>query len=222
MSGLSENEKRRIVEAYEARLSRHGFDVAALKSGGLQKQYVRHSVHAALFDLTGRRVLDVGCGIAMFYRFLRNAGVPLKEYVGVDIVGPFLSYDRQEYPEARFLELDIFSSPMHELEADVVFMSQLFNARYESQDNEAVAKQAIERCFAASRQGVVIDFMSTYVDYRAPEHHYFDPAEMLRFAKTLTRYVDLRHDYLPFEFTLALRHAPVVGLPDDKEVRADD
>jgi SAM-dependent methyltransferase len=222
LNALSKDEIARIVSKYEARLSEHGFDVAALKSGGVPKQFVRHSLHAVIFDLTGRRVLDVGCGIAMFYRFLRNAGVDIAAYVGIDIVKPFLDYDRKLYPEAQFLVRDIFQEPVEDLAPDVIFMSQLFNARYEAADNENVARAAMAQMFAAARDGVVIDFMTSYVDYREPEHHYFEPEEMLRYAKTLTPFVSLHHDYLPFEFTLALRHGPRLELPRADDIRAYD
>jgi SAM-dependent methyltransferase len=219
---LSKDEIGKVVRTYESWLAEHGFDVAALKSGGLGKQFVRHTIHAQLFNLEGRRVVDVGCGIGMFYRFLRNAKVNVREYIGVDIVERFLEYNRNIYPDAQFLNIDILRDPIESLEPDVVFMSQLFNVRYETADNEAIARAAVERFFAIAREGVVVDFLSSYVDYREARHHYFEPEAMLHFAKGLTRFVSLRHDYLPFEFTLALRKAPSVMLPEASDVRAYD
>lgn len=213
MNSLDEREKDRIVNEYESRINEHGFDVAALKSGGLEKQCLRHSVHAGLFELDGRRVLDVGCGIGMFYQFLCDRGVSFGKYTGLDIVDSFLDHNRRLYPNAEFLNLDIFEDKIEDLEPDVVYMSQLFNRRYEAADNEEVACAAVRRLFEVAREGVVVDFMSTYVDYREEEHHYFAPETMLKFAKQLTRYASLRHDYLPFEFTLALRHFPSGSLP---------
>ena len=222
MARLGEQDLAKIVGAYERRLAEHGFDVAALKSGGLAKQFVRHSVHARQFPLAGRRVVDVGCGIGMFYRFLRNSGVPLGGYTGIDIVEPFLEHNRSAYPEARFVKLDICTDPIAPLEPDVVFMSQIFNARYADADNRAVACATVKRFFETARDGVVVDFMTSYVDYREPEHHYFEPEDMLRFAKGLTRHVALLHDYLPFEFSLVLRKAPSIPLPGSADVRAYD
>jgi SAM-dependent methyltransferase len=219
---ISKDEIGEIVRAYERRLAEHGFDVAALKSGGLGKQFVRHTIHAQLFNLEGRRIVDVGCGIGMFYRFLRNAKVDLREYIGIDIVEPFLEYNRVLYPEARFLNIDILSDPIESLEPDVVFMSQIFNAKYETADNGAIARAAVKRFFTVAREGLVVDFMSNYVDYRETEHYYFEPEEMLRFAKGLTRFVALQHDYTPFEFTLVLRKAPSVLMPAASDVRAYD
>lgn len=220
MQKLKSSDVEKIVAAYEARLAEHGFDVEALKSGGHGKQFARHSLHANLFDLSGRSVLDVGCGIGMFYRFLRNRGVPFGDYTGIDIVEPFLDYDRRMYPEARFLTFDIGSDPVEPLKPDVVFMSQIFNARYAEADNEAFAKHVVERFFKGAREGLVVDFMSSYVDYREQEHHYFLPEAMLTFAKSLTPYVALHHDYLRFEFTLVLRHSPVLEPQESEQMQA--
>lgn len=222
MAILSSKEIARIVEVYEDRLAKHGFDVAALKSGGYGKQFARHSVHAELFDLDGRNVLDVGCGIAMFLKFLLKSGNSIASYTGIDIIEPFLEYNRDTFPQGRFLSLDIAADPIGHLKPDVVFMSQMFNARYSETNNEDFAKHVVERFFQTAREGLVVDFMSSYVDYREDEHHYFQPEAMLAFAKSLTPYVALRHDYLKFEFTLALRHEPAVIAPSPDEIDVYD
>lgn len=212
-SSLDTDEIARVAGLYHARMAEHGLTVDALKSGGAAKQWVRHNVHADAFDLNGRHVVDVGCGIAMFYKFLLGRGVVPASYTGLDIVEPFLESNRKEHPEAKFLNIDIFSDPLEGFGIDVVFMSQVFNNIYEKADNEAVAKRAMERFLDAATDGIVIDFMSTHVDWRDGDLHYFDPAAMFDYAKSLTRFVELRHDYAPFEFTLVLRKAPAIAMP---------
>ncbi|EKV26038.1 hypothetical protein C882_3325 [Caenispirillum salinarum AK4] len=219
MDYLSKQESRRVAGLYDARIAEHGLTVDALKSGGAGKQWVRHAVHAEAFDLNGLHVLDVGCGIAMFYRFLRRRGVTPASYTGIDIVPDFLEANRAAFPEARFLSMDIFNDPLDDLRPDVVFMSQVFNNKYDTADNEAVARAAVARFFGAARVGLVIDFMSTYVDWQDADLHYFNPEQTFAFGKTLTRFVETRHDYLPFEHTLILRKAPRFAIPDDATAR---
>ncbi|MCK1313389.1 class I SAM-dependent methyltransferase [Bradyrhizobium sp. 23] len=219
MDHLSDSERRRVTGLYESRIAEHGLTVDALKSGGTGKQWVRHAVHAEAFDLNGLHILDVGCGLAMFYRFLRRRGVVPASYTGIDIVEPFLEANRKAFPEGRFLAMDIFEDSLADLRPDVAFMSQVFNNKYDTADNEAVARAAIARFFDVVRVGLVIDFMSTYVDWQDPELHYFTPETNFSYAKTLTRFVELRHDYLPFEHTLILRKGPGLVIPDDAEAR---
>ena len=213
-ASLSPAEKQRVAARYLERLSRHGIDVATLKSGGAEKQFVRHTVHAGMFNLDESCILDVGCGIGMFYEYLRHTGIRVKSYIGIDIVEPFIESNRQQFPDARFEVVDIFQDPLDSFACDVVFMSQVFNNKYKDADNEEVAREAMRRLFDLAEVGLAIDFMTSYVDYNEDDLHYFSPEKMFTFAKTLTRTVALRHDYLPFEFTLFLYKQPTFNLAE--------
>lgn len=214
MTYLSEEEKASVVARYMERYAKHGIHVDALKSGGAAKQLIRHTVHASMFNLKDKHILDVGCGIGMFYEYLKSLPTQIASYTGLDIVEPFLEYDRAQYPEARFDKVDIFLDPLDAYTPDVVFMSQVFNNKYHGADNEEIAKEAIRRFFSIAQVGIAIDFMTSYVDYNEAGLHYFSPETMFTFAKTLTRTVALRHDYGPFEFTLFLYKQPTFDLDE--------
>ena len=211
---LTEEEKGRIVKQYLQRYEKHGIHVDTLKSGGAAKQYIRHTVHAGMFNLEGKNILDVGCGIGMFYEYLRDLPVKIASYTGIDIVDPFLEANQRHFPEARFENVDIFRDSLNRFKTDVVFMSQVFNNKYKDMDNQKIAKEAMRRFFGLANDGVAIDFMTSYVDYTEDELYYFNPEIMFAFAKTLTRTVALRHDYLPFEFTLFLYKRPTFSLEE--------
>jgi SAM-dependent methyltransferase len=219
---LSEEEKARVVKRYLDRYAEHGIHVDTLKSGGAGKQFIRHSVQASMFDLNGKHVLDVGCGIGMFYEYLKSLPIKIGSYTGLDIIPLFIESNRLRFPDARFDEIDILRAPLTPYRPDVVFMSQVFNNKYAEADNEEIAREAIQRFFAISHQGLAIDFMTSYVDYTEPDLYYFSPERMLAFAKTLTRTVALRHDYLPFEFTLFLYKNPTFELAKvDAKIASD-
>ena len=46
--------------------------------------------------------------------------------------------------------------------------------------------------------------LSSHVNYQEEHLYYFSPERLFSFAKSLTRFVQVRHDYLPFDFTLYL------------------
>lgn len=52
----------------------------------------------------GMRVLDIGCGSARLFRYLRDRGV---SYVGVDNNKYLVNYTRERYPGGTFIEGDI-------------------------------------------------------------------------------------------------------------------
>jgi len=148
--------------------------------------------------------------------------IKISSYTGLDIVDPFIESNRIRFPEARFDKVDIFRAPLDVFEPDIVFMSQVFNNKYKDSDNEEIAREAIRRFFAIARVGLAIDFMTSYVDYTEAELYYFSPEKIVAFAKTLTRMVALRHDYLPFEFTLFLYKHPTFDLEKlDAQIASD-
>ena len=85
-------------------------------------------------------------------------------------------------------------------------MSQVLNNRYSSSDNFQVMCQAIQLAYNHSNHSVSIDMMSSYVDFENPELYYYQPEEIFKFAKSLTKKVKLLHDYRPFEFCIQLFH----------------
>lgn len=209
---LTAEEKARIIQRYLNLYNKHGIHVDTLKAGGAGKQLLRHSVHSSMFNLEGKHILDVGCGIGMFYEHLKNLPTKIASYTGLDIVEPFIESNRSRFPEARFEKTDIFLDPLDKYQADIIFMSGVSSNKYQDIDNEKIAQEAIKRFFGIARVGLAIDFMTSYVDYREDYLYYFSPEKMFSFAKTLTSAVILRHDYLPFEFTLCLYKQPIFDL----------
>lgn len=52
----------------------------------------------------GMRVLDIGCGSARLFRYLRDRGV---SYVGIDNNQYLVNYTRERYPDGTFIQGDI-------------------------------------------------------------------------------------------------------------------
>jgi SAM-dependent methyltransferase len=199
---LNEEERQKITRRYAERLSKYGIDIRTLNPGTEHKHRTQHAVHASIGDLNNRTVLDVGCGLAHYYQFLSERGIKA-DYIGYDIVEPFIEINRQRFPEAHFEVRDISRDGIAH-RPDYITMCQVFNNKYDSVSNEEVVRNAIATALDAALVGVSIDMLSKYVNYEEEHLNYFSPEEMLSYAKSLTRFVILRHDYLPFDFTLFL------------------
>jgi SAM-dependent methyltransferase len=199
---LNEEERQKIIRRYAERLSQYGIDIRTLNPGSEDKHRIQHAVHASIGDLNNRTVLDIGCGLAHYYQFLSGRGVKAN-YIGYDIVEPFIEINRQRFPEAHFEVRDISRDGIAH-RPDYITMCQVFNNKYDSVSNEEVVRKAIATALDAAQVGVSIDMLSKYVNYEEEHLNYFSPEEMFSYAKSLTRFVMLRHDYLPFDFTLFL------------------
>jgi SAM-dependent methyltransferase len=197
---LSDDDRQTIIDRYSARFDQFGVHLDTLDVGRFYE--VQHDVHASIGDLNGKTLLDLGCGFAHYYEYLRKRGIAVR-YIGYDFMEQFVAVDRERYPEATFEVRDVTNEEIAH-EADYAVMCQVFNNRYRDSNNTDVAKAIIRKAFAAVRIGLSIDFLSTYVNYEVPEMWYFSPEEMFRFGESLTPFVRLRHDYAPRHFTLFL------------------
>lgn len=87
-------------------------------------QYKRFEAFLRMGDLSGKRVLDVGCGLADFYEFLTEKKIDV-QYTGYDIVASFIERNQKKYPSAKFECRDILLFKPEE-KFDYVFISGVF------------------------------------------------------------------------------------------------
>lgn len=192
------------VQRYETRLQEFGYSPATLGWGIHGRQEVRFSVLAEpVLRMPGSSVLDVGCGFCDLYEFLRQRGWR-GCYTGIDIVPGILDVARQRHPDLDILELDITADSAHLGEYDFVIASGVLNAALPSGSNEAHIEMALRSMYLRTRVATCVDFLSTRVDFQKPGAYHTDPGWALGAANRLTRRVLLRHDYMPYEFSIFL------------------
>jgi SAM-dependent methyltransferase len=192
------------VQRYEKRLEEFGYSPVTLGWGLHGRQEVRFSVLAeTALRLPESSVLDVGCGFCDLYDFLGQHGWRGR-YTGIDIVPGLLEIARQRHPGLDVRELDITDDSAPLKEYDFVISSGALNATLPSGSNEAHIEVALHKMYQHTRYATCVDFLSTYVDFQKPGAHHTDPCWAIATAKRLTRRVLLRHDYMPFEFSMFL------------------
>lgn len=164
---------------------------------------LRYSVVPEILGPDGGRLLDYGCGLGYLFETLRALGQPVT-YHGVDMMQSFVDACRNKFgSEARFDTID----PQHPLEGcyDVIFASGVFNLQ--SHSDPAVSKRyAFDRIadlFALTEGALICDFPSGYVDFQQDGAQHFEVGEVADICvSTLSRRFVIRHDILPYEFTL--------------------
>ena len=60
----------------------------------------------------------------------------------------------------------------------------------------------IKRLYELADHAVAFTSLSTWAMTQEPNEYYADPLETVRFCRTLTPWVALRHDYLPHDFAI--------------------
>jgi SAM-dependent methyltransferase len=202
---MEPSDRQAYVERYEARLREHGHAPETLGWGKPGREHVRFDVMADVIDQVGARsVLDVGCGFADFYDHLLARGWD-GEYSGIDIVPGLLAQARERHPAIAVEEADIGGHLPGACDRfDVVVASGVFNARLHAESNHEHIERSVRRMFELCRLAVSVDYMSTLVDFEHPDAWHTDPAWALELASGLSKRFHLRHDYMPFEFAVAI------------------
>ena len=198
-----------VVERYQKRVAEHGPTFDSLSSGSEAKQKVRHLVHSSALRGERPRVLDIGCGLGCFYRFLVAHDIAC-DYVGYDVVPEYVEECRRRHRDVRFELRNVFSEGIDGT-YDTIVMSSVLNNRYRHSDNMAVMREMLELAYRHTAVSVSIDMMSTYVDYQSPEVFHYSPEEIFRLARGVARRVVLRHDSRAYEFCVQLFHEDVAG-----------
>jgi len=163
----------------------------------------------------GTRVLDYGCGLGYLYKYLHMRGQQV-DYTGYDIVPDFVQACAEKYPEASFKQIDALGEIAGEF--DVVFASGVFNLRTHSDaaDSKAYAFDRISALFAQAQKVLVCDFPSAFVDFEQSGAQHFSPGEIAEFCyRRLGRRFQVRHDLLPYEFTLIVWRDDAIKRPDN-------
>jgi len=204
----------RLVQRYSARLAKFGDDPRTLGWDKRESQQARFGVALSMMDFSGKRVLDVGCGLADFLDFLQQHGQAPAHYTGCDINRDLLTRCAERYPGSDFHQANLITDEVPGGPYDVVVLFGVVNFRFAEFSNEDFARQMITRAFAVCGEAMVIDMLTAVNDQHYAKEdfvYYYDPAEMLRFALSVTPHVALRHDYQSIpqrEMMLLLRKEP--------------
>lgn len=143
--------------------------------------------------LEGKRLLEIGCGLAHLYPLIRES-VGSVDYTGIDIVPELIAHAQAAYPEATFECRDIFQSPLTD-SFDYVFISGVFNAPLR-EDSKEFLSGMIAHAFAACRIGLAFNFTSSHVNFVSEGANYYDPCWVLsEVLGKLSKKVVMHHHY---------------------------
>ena len=192
---------------YERRLRKYG-DGPQVLGWSAEGQRRRFEILEQVGIVEGAQVLDVGCGLGHFLDYLQKERSLNVSYRGLDLSLKLIERARKLHPKIPFEVANVFSDPLPG-PSDFVVASGVLNL--EMGNNEAVLRRFLHSTFAGCRNAVAVNMLSTSADWYDRGRHYYDPIRTMRHARTVTRRVVLRHDYLPHDFTLYLYREPSSG-----------
>lgn len=206
-----EEVKERVIAYQERCLAVAGDSARGVDWKSREAQYLLFEVNESMGILPGSSVLDVGCGLAHFHDFLASRG-HTGRYTGIDLSPALVEQAGKRLPDADLRVLDILRDTPPVEEYDFVVASGVFTARLGTplDEWEEYVRKMIGRMYELAKVGAVFNMLTSYVDFEVEHLYYADPARYLTFARSLSRFVALRHDYPAYFFTTGIYKTPRV------------
>jgi len=200
---LNSLDKSEYLHKYNERLDLYGYDARSIGwAGGLSRQNTRFKALTSIGVKPFDSVIDLGCGFGDLNKYLSKQ-IYNCQYVGIDINEKLLAIAREMNPEVDFHCLDILEDS-HCLSSDWVIASGIFNARLRNEGHLEYVKEMMVSMFAICKKGISVDFMTTNVDYMNINAFHLDPANAIKLGNELSSRINLKMDYLKYEFNLQI------------------
>lgn len=186
---------------YSRRYREMGYNVRTLGWGSVDQQRLRFEQVLRVADVSGRHLLDIGCGFGDLLDYCSERGCVPKHYTGWDINPELIEEAIRRHPgrSEDFTVVNLLERTDCPPVADVGVMLGVLNFNLgDTYNNLDYSRIMIERAFRSVRESLVVDFLSTRLTPDYPKEDtvfYHDPGEMLAFALDLTPDVTLAHDY---------------------------
>jgi len=166
-----------------------------------EKQVRRFEVIAEMVNLHGRVVLDAGCGVGDFAAFMNEREIQYARYIGLEALEPVAVEARKRGIDEASFEVVDFARDVRAFEqfksapgVDVIVFSGSLNTL-----DEFLVMQVLERAWAAAKEMLVFNFLSTRhagsAGQSAEPARRFDPIRMLDWALEKTARVQFRQEY---------------------------
>jgi ubiquinone/menaquinone biosynthesis C-methylase UbiE len=199
--GIKMDKRKRIVSNhYEPLLNKYSSGYEILDWESLESQIKRFDVLIESTNLSGKKILDVGCGTGDLFKYLYSQNCDA-DYYGIDILEKMVERAYEIHPKGRFFTGDIFKeSPFSKKQFDIVFCSGVFNLNME--DNESFLKSALPVFFAHAKEKVIFNVLDPGHFVHSNKYYFFSQKEILQWIREYTDNVKVASGYIPNDFTI--------------------
>ena len=187
----------RISCYYDGLVDTHGHSHRACDYGNPLSQQTKFRVLSEVMDLSGRTVLDVGCGMADYSDYLAERFDDVS-YSGIDISAKMVEHARVAHPHVNVQLGNIMVDDLDS--CDVVTANGIFYLL--GSRASVLMKDLAARMYALATQAVAFNSLSSWTQDQEKGEFYADPFATVEFCRQLTPWVVLRHDYHSRDFTI--------------------
>jgi len=192
---MKEKTRNKVIKHHNELFDEFGINPSAL---GEQKgrTELRFDILTQIGNLNNSKILDVGCGFGYLLTYLKKHKKKIR-YTGVEVNSDFIEIAKKKHPDQVFKVRDIEKEKFKE-KFDWVFAIGLASKA----DSYSYLENLLKEMIKISKKGVVMNFITDYVDFKNKDTFYTSPEKIFKIAKKFSKRILLRHDYLPFEFCI--------------------
>lgn len=192
------------LEPYASAARQHGPGFKALLWASRATQAQRFDALAKLCNLTGKSVLDVGCGHADLAGYLIEHRIEYAEYRGLEAMDDFATAaEKKDYPRCTIARGDFVTEPVKMfVAADVVVFSGSLNTL-----DQETFYATLRRAFDATAHQLIFNYLDSPYLANARFLTWHRPDMVLAFARGLTPDVNELSNYMEGDRTLLLEKA---------------
>jgi len=166
----------------------------------ISRQYLRFSEIKHFISNHSGSILDVGCGNAEFFQFLKATGFD-GAYHGIDVNSGLLKEAKKRFPECTFKQVDILSLNTRKL--DYIVASGVFN--YDYGQNLELIKKMLKKMFSLAKRKVIFNGICSQGTRRDVGTFYIDQWELCRWIEEEFKcMVEVRSKFVKFNFTISM------------------
>jgi cyclopropane fatty-acyl-phospholipid synthase-like methyltransferase len=193
-------DQERIAAYYDRLVDQYGHDPRACDASSVKSLEVRYKVLSEVMDLTGKSVLEVGCGFGDLGVYLQQkySGV---RYLGIDVSRRMVEEGRKVHPTLRLRVQNVLEINAPK-KFDIVMAQGIFYLL--GKKAESKMHELIEKIFSLSKEALAFCAISSWARDKKDSEFYVDPVALLDWCRTLTTRIVLRHEYLPNDVALYL------------------
>lgn len=205
---------------YAATFARHGATSAGVDWGEQQDNHLlRLKKMLRLVELgpapgQAASILDAGCGYGALCDELVSA-YPRLEYTGIDLCPEMVACGQKRHPRSRWIVGDLIDIQGNE-RFDYVVANGVFTQKLGTSTDsmEAYLRTQVTTMFRLARIGIAFNVMTSYVNFRAPNLFYADPADLFSWcSKHLSPVVCIDQSSRLFDVFVYVLRDNAVGRP---------
>lgn len=173
---MIKNYKKNINSHYNNLLEQKGFNLKGL-GWGKGKLNLRYKFFCKHLNFNNKKVLDFGCGLGYFYKFLMREKIKVKKFYGIEINQALIAYLKKKFKG----DIQVFDKINNDIKVDISISNGVHNFRLKN--HLKIFYKDINSLLNISKECVAISFINDNVDYRERHLSYKSLFDVIKFIR---------------------------------------